>query len=263
MVDLPRPPRALLLDIDGVLHVGDEPLPRAHEAMAKLRALVDGQLRLVTNTTSKSRGAIVDQLRGMGFELDREEVLTPAALAVAHCREAGHDRVALLVGDSLREDLASLPEVGEAERADAVVLGDLGSALSAELLNSAFRRLIDGAELIALQHNRYWRRADGLAMDVGAWSAALEYASGVEATVVGKPSPRFFGAALGDLGAEPAESVMVGDDVEGDVGGGLDAGIASVLVRTGKYSEEAVAAAGITPTATVDSIADLPALLGG
>jgi len=263
MVDLPRPPRALLLDIDGVLHVGDEPLPGAHEALAELRALIDGRLRLVTNTTSKSRGAIVDQLRGMGFELDPGEVLTPAALAVAHCREAGHARVALLVGDSLREDLAELPEAGEGEEADAVVLGDLGSALSAELLNSAFRRLIDGAELIALQHNRYWRRADGLAMDVGAWSAALEYASGVEATVVGKPSPRFFGTALGDVGAEPGESVMVGDDVEGDVGGGLDAGIASVLVRTGKYSEAAVAAAGISPTAIVDSIADLPGLLGG
>lgn len=263
MIDLPRPPRALLLDIDGVLHVGDEPLPGAHEAMAELRALVDDRLRLVTNTTSKSRGAIVDQLRKMGFELDPVDVLTPAALAVAHCREAGHRRVALLVGDSLRADLAELPEAGEDESADAVVLGDLGSALNAELLNSAFRRLIDGAELIALQHNRYWRRADGLAMDVGAWSAALEYASGVEATVVGKPSPRFFAAALRDVGAEPGESVMVGDDVEGDVGGGLDAGIASVLVRTGKYSESAVAAAGVSPTATIDSIADLPRLLGG
>jgi ribonucleotide monophosphatase NagD (HAD superfamily) len=56
-------------------------------------------------------------------------------------------------------------------------------------LNDAFRALIDGAELIALQHNRYWRRADGLVLDVGAYSAALEYGAGCEAVVVGKPAP--------------------------------------------------------------------------
>jgi HAD superfamily hydrolase (TIGR01458 family) len=120
---------------------------------------------------------------------------------------------------------------------------------------------MDGADLIALQHNRYWRRADGLALDVGAYAAALEYASGVESTVIGKPSREFFRAALAELGAEPDRAVMVGDDIEGDIVGGLGAGIASVLVRTGKYREDAVAASGVVPSATVDSIADVPALL--
>src|SRR3982074_1605 len=69
----------------------------------------------------------------------------------------------------------------------AVGLGDLGAAFTAELLNGAFRMLMDGAELVALQHNRYWRRADGLALDVGAYAAALEDATGREAIVVGKP----------------------------------------------------------------------------
>lgn len=262
MPRLPTPPAALLLDIDGVLHVGEEPVPGATEALARLRDLAGG-VRLVTNTTSKSRRAIVDQLRGLGFELTEEEVLTPAALALAHCRNRGYERVSLMVSESLREDLGELRAVAGDEPAEAIVLGDLGSGFTAEVLNSAFRRLMDGAELVALQHNRYWRRADGLALDVGAYAAALEYASGVEPVVVGKPSPRFFQAALTDLGAEPAGAAMVGDDVEADVGGGLGAGIASVLVRTGKFREDAVAASGIVPTATVDSVADLPALLGG
>lgn len=261
MPALPERPDAVLLDIDGVLHVGDEPVPGAIEALARLRALGDG-LRLLTNTTSKSRRSIVERLRAMGFEVAEGEVLTPAALAVAHCREQGYGKVSLMVGDSLLEDLGELDPAGPGEPAEAIVLGDLGTGFDAETLNAAFRRLMDGADLIALQHNRYWRRGDGLALDVGAYSAALEYASGVEAVVIGKPSPRFFEAALADAGAGAGRAVMVGDDVEGDVGGGLGAGIASVLVRTGKYRADAVAASGVEPTATVDSIADLPGLLG-
>lgn len=260
MADLPPQP-ALLLDIDGVLHVGAEPLPGAVEALARLRELTAG-VRLVTNTTSRSRRQVVAGLREQGFELSEVEVLTPAALAVAFCERAGYRRVALMVGEALREDLAGLDPVAAGEAAEAIVLGDLGDGFNARTLNAAFRQLMEGAALIALQHNRYWRRDDGLALDVGAYAAALEYATGVEPVVVGKPSPEFFAAALDDLGSSPEEALMVGDDVEADVGGGLDAGIPSILVRTGKYREEAVAAAGIVPTATIDSIADLPALLG-
>jgi HAD superfamily hydrolase (TIGR01458 family) len=261
MPELPIPPAALLLDIDGVLHVGDDPLPGAVESLQRLRELAGG-VRLVTNTTSKPRRAIVEHLLALGFDVAEAEVLTPAALAVAYCRSRDYERVSLMVGDSLREDLEELEKAAEEESPDAIVLGDLGPGFTADALNAAYRHLMDGAELIALQHNRYWRRADGLALDVGAYAAALEYASGVEATVVGKPSREFFAAALEHLGAEAAEAAMVGDDIEGDVGGGLDAGISSILVRTGKYREDAVAASGIVPSATIDSIADLPALFG-
>jgi ribonucleotide monophosphatase NagD (HAD superfamily) len=91
--------------------------------------------------------------------------------------------------------------------------------------------------------------------------AAVEYAADREAVVVGKPSEAFFELALSDLGVKPAAAAMVGDDVEADVGGALEAGIAGVLVRTGKYREEDVRTSGIEPTATVDSIADVPGLL--
>ncbi|HEY5333971.1 MAG TPA: hypothetical protein VIJ21_10535, partial [Solirubrobacterales bacterium] len=79
----------------------------------------------------------------------------------------------MLVSEALRPDLEDLQEAGAGEEADAVLLGDLGDRLDAELLNRAFRRLMAGAELLALGHNRYWRRGDGLALDVGAYSAAL------------------------------------------------------------------------------------------
>ena len=118
--------------------------------------------------------------------------------------------------------------------------------------------MMDGAELVALQHNRYWRRSDGLALDVGAYAAALEYATGREAVTVGKPAREFFLAAMADLGTE--RGVMIGDDVEADVGGAMGAGLPGVLVRTGKYRQDALKAR-VTPTAIVDSIKDVPTLL--
>jgi phospholysine phosphohistidine inorganic pyrophosphate phosphatase len=253
--------RAVLLDIDGVLYIGDEAIAGAHEALAALRDLSAGRLRLVTNTTSKSRREIVDHLRALGFEAAPQEVLTPAATAVRLCRERGHRRVALLVADALREDLAELEEAPAGEPVDAVVLGDIGARFDDATLNRAFRWLMEGAELIALQHNRFYRRGGGLVLDVGAYAAALEYATAREGLVAGKPSAAFFGAALADLGVEAAQAVMVGDDVEADVGGALDARLRGILVRTGKHRAELVAASGISPTATVDSIADVPALL--
>lgn len=252
---------ALLLDIDGVLYVGEEPVAGAIAALAELRELSAG-VRLVTNTTSKSRREIADHLQRLGFDVSLEEVLTPAALAVRHCLGREYRSVKLLVEDALREDLAGLEEATRGGSADAIVLGDLGDGFTADVLNDAFRALMDGAELVALQHNRYWRRADGLVLDVGAYSAALEYASGREAVVVGKPAAAFFLAALDDLNASADGAVMVGDDVEADVGGAIDAGLKGVLVRTGKYRGEELQASPVTPTVVVDSIADVAQVPG-
>jgi HAD superfamily hydrolase (TIGR01458 family) len=175
---------------------------------------------------------------------------------------AQHDveRVALIMNDEVKEDFAQLDEVDE--DAGAVIVGDLGSAFGYDVLNRAFRLVMDGAELVALQRNRYWLTPDGLSLDVGPFVAALEYASAREAHVVGKPAPAFFHMILQTARASAAQSAMVGDDVESDVGGAQQAGLAGILVRTGKYRENAVQASSIRPDATVDSVADVPALLG-
>jgi len=247
----------VLLDIDGVLYVGDEPIEGAHQAFSELRKLSAG-VRLLTNTTSRSRRAVREHLLEMGFDVSLEEVLTPAAMAERYCRERGFGSVSVLVSEGLREDLATLNNAVLGAGTDAVVLGDLGDGFTPVVLNSIFRALMDGAELVALQHNRYWRRADGLALDVGAYAAALEYASGREAVTVGKPAREFFLAAMADMGLD--RGVMVGDDAEADVGGAMAAGLPGVLVRTGKYRQDALTAR-VTPTAIVDSIKDVPGLL--
>lgn len=252
------PVRALLLDLDGVLYVEDRPIEGAVEAVAALRDAGLG-LRFVTNTTQRSRAHTLDKLERLGMPVAPDELITPAVLAVEHCRARGHDRVALLMADDVKPDFTGLSEADD--RVDAVIVGDLGERFDYAVLNHAFRLLVDGAELVALQRNRYWLRADGLALDVGPFVAALEYAANVEAVVVGKPAPAFFLLALSRLGAEPGDAAMVGDDVEADIGGAVRAGLRGVLVRTGKFREAALAAADPPPTDVIDSIADLPALL--
>jgi HAD superfamily hydrolase (TIGR01458 family) len=249
----------LLLDLSGVVYVQDEAVPGAPEALKRLRA-AGLPIRLITNTTMRPKRTILERLERLGIEADPAELLTPATLAANRCRDAGYDSVLLVVLDELREDLEGVPE-GDG-KVDAVIVGDLGDRWDYGVLNGAFRRLMDGAELIALQKNRYWETAEGLSLDAGPFVAALEYATGQEAEVVGKPSDAFFELAMGDLGVTAERAAMVGDDVEADVGGAIDAGLAGVLVRTGKYREDLAKASGIDPTATVDSIADVPELLG-
>lgn len=246
----------LLLDLDGVLYVEGTPVPRATDAVDELRSR-GLTLRFVTNTTSRSRGQTLAKLEDLGFTVRHHELVTPAVLAVSHCIARGRRRALLLMNDEVKADFAELVE-DDGTHGDVVIVGDLGEAFDYEVLNRAFRAVYAGAELVALQKNRYWLREDGLSLDVGPFVAALEYATRREALVMGKPSRAFFDLVLTDMGIEPAAAAMVGDDVESDVGGALAAGLAGVLVRTGKSTPDAVRESGIEPSATIDSIADLP-----
>jgi HAD superfamily hydrolase (TIGR01458 family) len=253
---------AILLDIDGVLHVSGEAIPGAPEAVRALRE--DGHaLRFVTNNTTRARRRLADELRGLGIELEDEEIAT-TPLAAARLLQ-GRRVLALTMG-SVREDLAGHVELAE-DGVEVVLVGgadesdETARVFAYERLNRAFAALEEGARLVCLHKNRWWQTSRGPLLDAGAFVAGLEYAAGVEAEVVGKPSRPYFEAALAELGAEPAEAWMVGDDVEADVGGGKRAGLRTALVRTGKFREEALAGADPQPDEVVDSITDLPALL--
>jgi HAD superfamily hydrolase (TIGR01458 family) len=190
----------------------------------------------------------------MGFRIREEEILTSAKIAAALIG----GRVCLpLVDESLLEDLSDV-RISEAEASpDIVLVGDLGEGFSYERLNAAFRCLMDGAELVALQKNRFWRRSDGLALDAGPFVAALEYASGKAATAAGKPEESFFQAALDELGLEADAVAMVGDDAESDVAGAKKMGIKGIQVKTGKYRPGDESNADLV----IESVADLPEAL--
>ena len=251
---------AVLLDIDGVLHLSGEPIPGAPEAVRALRD-AGHRLRFVTNNTTRARARLAGELQGIGFELEEDEIET-TPLAAAKLLEG--ERVLALVMSSVRPDLATRIELVDGPDADAVLLGgadesdETGRVFAWENLNRAFAALRNGARLVCLHRNRWWQTSRGPLLDAGAFVAGLEYAAGVEAEVVGKPSRAYFEAALAELGAEPGETVMVGDDVESDIGGSKAIGMHGVLVRTGKFTPEALDRAEPQPDAVLDSVRDLP-----
>jgi HAD superfamily hydrolase (TIGR01458 family) len=240
------------VDLDGTLYVADEPVAGAREAIESLQA--SGlALRYVTNTTRKPRRAVREHLRSLGFRVEETEIFTPARAASGLI---GDRSCFPLVDESLLEDLRDVT-LDEANP-DYVLVGDLGENFTYGRLNAAFRLLADGAELLALQKNRYWRTQEGLSLDAGPFVAALEYASGKSATVVGKPEREFFRIALADMKLQPHEVAMVGDDVESDVAGAQAAGLHGILVKTGKYRRGAEG----TPDLLLDTVANLPEVLG-
>jgi HAD superfamily hydrolase (TIGR01458 family) len=250
---------AILLDVDGVLHVSGAPIPGGAEAVAALRS-AGHRLRFVTNSTTRTRAQLADQLRGLGVELADEELqTTPRAAA----RALAGKRVLALTMSAIVAELEGVELVGES--ADAVLLGgadegpETSRVFSYMNLARAFHELDAGAELYCLHKNRWWQTSSGPQLDAGAFVAGLEYASQTEAVVLGKPSAAYFHAALEELDAEPGMTWMVGDDYESDVVGAQRCGLKTVLVRTGKFRPDAVEDSGVMPDAIISSIAALPA----
>lgn len=221
--------RTVLLDLGGVFYEGDRLIPGAREALARLRE--SGlPLRFVTNTTRQSRAALLRELAGRGLAIAEHELFTPAT-AARELLIAGGLRPLLLSHPDLAPDFAGVDPTAP----NAVVVGDAGEHFRYAALNQAFRLVHGGAPLFALGRNRYFQEADGLSLDAGPFVAALEHASGVTAVLLGKPAPAIYRAALASAGCACADAVMIGDDVDSDVNGAIDAGLAGILVRTGKY----------------------------
>jgi len=196
----------------------------------------------------------------MGLAIGEQEILTPAVAAVAVLRKAGNTAFLLTTGDVSR-DFEEAGVVLTDDHPDCVVVGDAGGRFTYGLLTRAMRMIVVGAELIALEKDRTWMGADGLMLSAGPFVTALEYATGKQAVCIGKPSPDFFAAALEGLGVPASGAAMVGDDVLTDIGGAQACGLRGILVRTGKFREETLAASGIVPDLVTDSVADLPTLL--
>lgn len=250
--------RALLIDVDGTLTVGGEAVPGASAALGALRRASIPFL-LVTNATRIPLRQLVADLNHQGLAVHPDEVLTALRASARFLRRKGWTPVWPLVPPEAFEDLAGL-EMAE-EGAEAVLVGDLGESWNFDLMNRAFGLLQRGAELVAVQKNRAWRTSDGLVLDSGPFVAALEYAANVEAHLVGKPSPVFFREAADTLSASLEEVVVVGDDLDADVGGALAVKAQGVLVRTGGYRPPREGAR-VQPAAVLESVAELPDWLG-
>jgi phospholysine phosphohistidine inorganic pyrophosphate phosphatase len=252
--------KAILFDLDGVIYQGAAAIPGAAEVLDWVRGRRIPHLFL-TNTTSRPRTAIAEKLQRMGTGVGPDEILTPPVAAREWLLRRAVEQVALFVPAATKAEFAALsllPEQNEAG-AGAVVLGDLGEGWDFHTLNRAFRLLMAAPRpyLIALGMTRYWQAAEGLRLDTAPFVMALQHATGIDPVVLGKPAKPFYEAALALIGAGPLDTLMIGDDIRGDIGGAQSAGMKALLVRTGKYRPHDLDG-DITPDGVVDSVADLP-----
>jgi len=251
--------KAILFDLDGVFYVGDKLVDGALNTLNWCERLGIPYL-FITNTTSRPPAMIVEKLQAFGIQTDEAHILSPPVAAIQWLKNRGSKRVALYMAETTRKLFADFRVVEtEQEPVDAVIVGDLGEGWSFDIMNRAFRQLMQQPSpcLIALGMTRYWRAPDGLRLDAGAYVKLFSYACGREPVVLGKPAHEFFHSALQQLDSSADQTLMVGDDIKTDIGGAQQAGLRTVLVRTGKFRPSDLES-DIHPEAIINSIADLP-----
>lgn len=254
-----RPADGCVIDLDGTLYVGGVAVPGAARAIELLRES-DTPVCFATNTTRRPRSLLVERLGDIGISVRPEELFTAPVAAASWLAQREARRVSLLLPEATLEEFGAF-ELDD-ESPEYVVVGDLADGWTFEVLNRAFRALLAGARLVAIHRNRSWDAGSGLQLDAGPFVAALEYAAGCEAAVVGKPSAAFFATAAKALGVALDRVAVVGDAVSNDVAGGQAAGCLGVAVRTGTFREDQLGDLTRPPDAILDSIADLPRWLG-
>lgn len=258
-------PDLLLIDLDGTVYTRNGSIEGAAQALDTLRG--DGHvLRFLTNTDSKSTPQILATVRSKGLTIRDEELFTSVTAAEELLREAHNVNLMAVTNSAVAAQLAATFPLARRDKGPApthVVIGDVSDQLSYPLLDDAFWALKAGAVLVALQKGRFYLSGEAAHLDTGAFVTALEYGAGVEAIVVGKPSTSFLDLAVASTGLDlPSDRIwVVGDDVTTDVRMGHDAGVHTVLVRTGKFQLQRNLTAVVAPEVVLDSIAELPALL--
>ena len=253
----PTPPKAFLIDLDGTLYFKGEPCPGAIETINYLRQ-EEYQLRFLTNTTAKTPKMLHEQMKALGFDIHEDEIFNATYACLEYLRLQPKKRCHFMVDDAVKAFFREIPIDDKAP--DFVVVGDYGEGFSFHALNHAFRLLMNGAELIALQKNLYWFSSEGMFLDCGAFVTLLEAAAGKIAKVMGKPSETFFTIALKSLQLSPSEAVVVGDDITSDIVGAQTMEMQSILVKTGKFKPDQLENPVAEPTWVLESVSELTQL---
>lgn len=256
---MPHLPQLILLDLDGTLYVGNQAIAGAITCLGRLRERGIA-LRFITNTTTKSQAELVAQLRVMGFQIEADELISAAVAAKLELynlqQQAGRPlRIWPLVADAIKPDFKEF--ICDEQHPDYVVLGDIGERWDLHLINRLFNVMHSGAELIALHKGRFWQTSDGLKADIGFFVAGLEYVSSKTARIMGKPNRDFYQRVLDSAGIKAQDALMVGDDIDSDVGGAQTIGIKGCLVKTGKFRQAYFEQSDVKPDYVVASVAEL------
>ena len=257
--------QAVLIDLDGVIYDSKSQIPGAAQTIDWLDKSAIPYL-FVTNTCSMPRDAIVQQLSAMQINISPDKILTPIVVAKQWLHENDVEPIALYLEPAAMHEFSEFKAIAQnAESgAGAVLISDIGEAWNYQSLNRALRLLLSEPKplLIALGMSRYWHSEHGLALDVGPFIKALEFACSTQALVMGKPAISFFKTAVKLLNLNPEEVLMIGDDIISDIQASQQAGLKAAQVKTGKFLA-ADLHGEVKPDYIINSIADLPELWQG
>jgi|LUMW01.1.fsa_nt_gb HAD superfamily hydrolase (TIGR01458 family) len=252
--------RGLLLDLEGVVYVGEELIDGAVETINDLQSQ-NLKIKYLTNTTTIPRKLIMEKLKRFNLPTVESDIFSPVIAANNFLKQKGISRICLLANQSLQTDFENV--VFDENNPEAVILGDIYKKFNWERLNKAFQLISEkDAILIALHKNKYCRREGKLTLDLGPFVQALEYASSKKAVVLGKPEKNFFKLVLQDMSLSNNEVIMIGDDILADIAGAKNNNITTIQVKTGKYQQTDESDSYVQPDFRINSIVDLPNFFG-
>jgi len=252
----------VILDLDGTVCLGSALLPGARETVEFLRRR--GLPWLFLSNTLDHPQVFAERLTRFGLPTSPEEIVTAPMAALDYLARAAPDARLFVIGEPpLAEQLAVAHRLtDDPQDIDAVVVS-IDYAFDYHKLETAFRALRRGARFLTTNLDRTWPTPDGLVPDTGAILGALEACSRRKVdAVLGKPSALMAELALKRLGTPAGQTWMVGDSLESDVGLGCQAGMTTALVLTGVTRREDIGRGDLRPDHVLDSLNELPALLG-
>jgi HAD superfamily hydrolase (TIGR01458 family) len=243
----------LLIDLDGVLRLDKEPAPHIEDFFDYLKKSQTPACILSNSTLSTSSDVrTFFEFNGIHTSIP---ILTASEAAAMYARSR-YKRVAVYCTDHINSLFRGILDF---EHPQAIIIGDYGKKWDFKTMNEIFKKVYDGAEIIAMHKNRHWKTAeDGLLLDVGPFVVALEYATNKPATLIGKPSPLYFSSALNLLGCDLSQKfVMLGDQLENDVQAAKYLGAETILIYTGETTYPIPNNSSIKPDYAVKDLAEV------
>ncbi len=220
----------VLIDFDGVIRIGKNP---AKDLGKFIEFIYSSNIQaiIVSNSTLKSSESIKDFFTQNNFEINIP--IITAVDATLNYVKNNYKKVSVFCNEEVKQLFS---EYIDNTNPEAVVVGDLGNNWSSQIMNDIFKKVHTGIDFIAMQKNKFWKpNGEDLALDAGSYIAAIEYATGKEAKLIGKPSPIYFQSAIENLGfKEKFPFIMIGDDLESDIYAAQNIGGIGILVYTGK-----------------------------
>lgn len=253
--------KGILTDIDGTLYFKGTLIPEAIDTVSKLRK-AGLKLLFLTNTDSKSPKTVLNILQDYGFVINEDEIFTPIIALKEFLSKHLNKKSYLVSTEEVAKEFQEFGQVEGSEIPDFVIIGDFHDNWDVNRLNLAFRYVLKGAMLLGTQGNKYYLDRKGEpVIDTGSFVQMIAKAADVIPKIFGKPSKEYFLQALEKIDLNPDEVLVIGDDIESDIQGAINAGIKGILVKTGKGQFFDLTKSRIKPYLIIDSFSSLKELI--